>query len=148
MGRRRVAPDAIRIEMSPLSPDPARLEVPSNRGSHAHRQESGFRVYGTRSDDQCEIERGRRAARGPCGFPRFLRPLHFPLPPRSAGRRNAPALSEGVRGYYIATGALERALAHIEWGPGHRNPDNTPRYFEPGMARLNFDFPSGSPRSN
>lgn len=53
-------------------------------------------------------------------------------------------LAEGVRGYYLATGALERALAYIEWGPGHKNPDNTPRYFEPGMARLNMDFPSGS----
>jgi general secretion pathway protein K len=53
-------------------------------------------------------------------------------------------LSEGVRAYYLATGALERALAFIEWGPNHRNPDNTPRYFEPGMARLNLNFPSGS----
>ena len=52
-------------------------------------------------------------------------------------------LAEGVRSYYLATGALERALAYIEWGPGHKNPDNTPRYFEPGMARLNLDFPSG-----
>ena len=56
-------------------------------------------------------------------------------------------LSEGVRAYYLATGALERALAYIEWGPNHRKPDNTPRYFEPGMARLNFNFPSGSRRS-
>src|SRR4051794_28580943 len=52
-------------------------------------------------------------------------------------------LSEGVRGYYIATGALERALAYIEWGPAHRNPDNTPRFSQPGMARLNFQFPLG-----
>lgn len=52
-------------------------------------------------------------------------------------------LSEGVRAYYIATGALERALAYIEWGSGHRNPDNSPRYFEPGMTRLNFNFPAG-----
>ena len=50
-------------------------------------------------------------------------------------------LTEGVRGYYFATGALERALAYIEWGPSHRKPDNTARYFEPGMARLNFNFP-------
>jgi general secretion pathway protein K len=50
--------------------------------------------------------------------------------------------SEGVRGYYVATGALERALAYIEWGPSPRNPDNTPRYFEPGMARLTFNFPA------
>jgi general secretion pathway protein K len=53
-------------------------------------------------------------------------------------------LSEGVRAYYVATGSLERALAYIEWGPSHRNPDNTARYFQPGMARLNFNFPSAA----
>ena len=52
-------------------------------------------------------------------------------------------LSDGVRAYYLATGALERALAYIEWGPGPRNPDNSPRYYQPGMPRLNFDFPTG-----
>jgi general secretion pathway protein K len=52
-------------------------------------------------------------------------------------------LSEGVRAYYLSTGALERALAYIEWGPSHKNPDNTPRYFQPGMSRLNFNFPTG-----
>jgi general secretion pathway protein K len=52
-------------------------------------------------------------------------------------------ITEGVKTYYLATGGIERTLAYIEWGPGHRNPDNTPRYFENGMARLNFNFPSG-----
>ena len=52
--------------------------------------------------------------------------------------------TEGVRSYYLATGALERALAYIEWGPDHRNPDQTPRYFENGMSRLNFQFPNGA----
>lgn len=52
--------------------------------------------------------------------------------------------TESVRAYYLATGGIERALAYIEWGPGHRNPDNTARYFEDGMPRLNFQFPSGS----
>ena len=51
--------------------------------------------------------------------------------------------TEGVRSYYLATGGLERALAYIEWGPGYRNPDNTPRYFENGMSRLNYRFPTG-----
>lgn len=49
-------------------------------------------------------------------------------------------MNEGVRAYYVATGAIERALAYMEWGPAHRNPDNTPRYYEPGMARINFNF--------
>ena len=52
--------------------------------------------------------------------------------------------TEGVRLYYLATGGIERALAYIEWGPGHRNPDNSPRYFEPGMSRFDFQFPSGA----
>lgn len=52
--------------------------------------------------------------------------------------------TEGVRSYYLATGGIERTLAYIEWGPGHRNPDNTARYFENGMSRLNFRFPSGA----
>lgn len=44
-------------------------------------------------------------------------------------------LSEGVRSYYLATGAIERALAYIEWGQ---------RYFQPGTtARLDFNFPTG-----
>ena len=51
--------------------------------------------------------------------------------------------TESVRAYYLATGGIERALAYIEWGPDHRNPDNTPRYFENGMSRLNFQFPNG-----
>ncbi|HYP06701.1 MAG TPA: hypothetical protein VER03_10770 [Bryobacteraceae bacterium] len=51
--------------------------------------------------------------------------------------------TESVRSYYLATGGLERALAYMEWGPSHRNPDNTPRYFENGMSRLNFRFPTG-----
>ena len=53
-------------------------------------------------------------------------------------------LSDGVRTYFLAAGAIERALAYIEWGPSHRYPDNTPRYYENGMGRLNFNFPSGA----
>ena len=54
--------------------------------------------------------------------------------------------TEGVRAYYLATGGIERAIAYIEWGPDYRNPDNTVRYFENGMSRLNFQFPSGGVR--
>ncbi len=79
-----------------------------------------------------------------CGFPRFSRPSRFSVAITVRGEtERTSTLAEGVRAYYLATGALERALAYIEWGPGHKNPDNTPRYFEPGMARLNMDFPSG-----
>lgn len=53
-------------------------------------------------------------------------------------------LVDGVRTYYLATGAIERLMLYIQWGSGYRNPDGTPRYFEPGMPRLNMNFPSGS----
>jgi general secretion pathway protein K len=52
-------------------------------------------------------------------------------------------LSDGVATYFLATGAIERALFYIELGPGQRNPDGSPRYFEPGMTRLHLPFPTG-----
>ena len=53
-------------------------------------------------------------------------------------------LAEGVRGYYLATGALERALAYIEWGPGHQQSGQYAAIFRArnGPAELS-DFPSG-----
>jgi general secretion pathway protein K len=53
-------------------------------------------------------------------------------------------LSEGVRTYYLATGAIERLLIYIQWGPEFRNPDGTAKYFEPGMPRVVMQFPTGS----
>jgi general secretion pathway protein K len=50
---------------------------------------------------------------------------------------------EGVRTYYLATAAIDRALLYIQWGAGFRNPDGTPKYFENGMPVLRFQFPSG-----
>lgn len=41
---------------------------------------------------------------------------------------------EGLRGYYLATGAIERALLHMEWGQP---------YYTPGTPRLMLQFPSG-----
>jgi general secretion pathway protein K len=52
-------------------------------------------------------------------------------------------LTDGVQSYFLATGALERALFYIELGPAHRNPDGTPRFFDAGTPRLNFTFGSG-----
>ncbi len=48
-----------------------------------------------------------------------------------------------LKAYYLATGAIERARLYIEWGESQRNPDGTPRYYAPGMPRLEFQFPSG-----
>lgn len=52
--------------------------------------------------------------------------------------------SEGVRTWYLAAGAVERVWLYIQWGPEHRKPDGSPRYFEPGMARIFMNFPTGS----
>lgn len=52
-------------------------------------------------------------------------------------------ISEQSRAHYIATGAVERALLYMFWGPQYRNPDGSPRFYEPGRARLQFRFPSG-----
>lgn len=41
---------------------------------------------------------------------------------------------EGLRAYYLATGAIERAILYIEWGQP---------YYTQGMPRLAFEFPSG-----
>ena len=51
-------------------------------------------------------------------------------------------LHEGVRAYYLATGAIERLLLYIQWGPGQAGPDGKPR-FEPGVPRVTMNFPSG-----
>jgi general secretion pathway protein K len=53
------------------------------------------------------------------------------------------SLAEGVRAQYLAQGGVERAIAYTQWGPGQRNPDGTPKYFEPGMPRLLLNFPGG-----
>ena len=50
---------------------------------------------------------------------------------------------EQVRAYYLATGALDRAILWMSWGSGGRRPDGRPMFYEPGMAVLNMDFPSG-----
>jgi general secretion pathway protein K len=53
-------------------------------------------------------------------------------------------LADGVRTYYLATGAIERARLYIDWGAGQRNPDGSAKYYESGMPRLAMQFPSGT----
>jgi general secretion pathway protein K len=52
-------------------------------------------------------------------------------------------LTDGVRARFLATSAVERGITYMLWGPGPRNPDGSPRYYEPGMPRFDFIFPSG-----
>jgi general secretion pathway protein K len=50
---------------------------------------------------------------------------------------------ESVRAYYLATGAIERLLLYVQWGPNvPKSEDGKPR-FEPGMPRIVMNFPSG-----
>ncbi len=50
---------------------------------------------------------------------------------------------DGARAYYLATGAVERALLYMRWSQQYRMPDGTPRYLPPGATQLHFQFPSG-----
>jgi len=55
----------------------------------------------------------------------------------------AATAADGVKGYFLARGALQRALLWIQWME-FRNPDGTPRYWAPGTPRLHFEFPNGA----
>ena len=50
---------------------------------------------------------------------------------------------EQVRAYYLATGALDRAILWMSWGSTARRPDGGPMFYEPGMPALSMNFPSG-----
>lgn len=50
---------------------------------------------------------------------------------------------EGTRAYYLATGALERALLYMQWGTLFQAPDGSSPYYSPGTPFLNLTFPSG-----
>ena len=50
---------------------------------------------------------------------------------------------DGTRAYYLATGALERAVLHMRWGRQYRNPDGSPRFYAPWTQSLRYSFPAG-----
>jgi general secretion pathway protein K len=50
---------------------------------------------------------------------------------------------EGVRSYYLATGAIDRTICYIVWGPSHQQPGGESRYWRQGMPRLHHRFPAG-----
>ncbi len=59
--------------------------------------------------------------------------------------RTATAV-DGVRAQYLATGAIERTMLWMGWGAGYRNPDGSPRFYEPGVPLLRMVFPTGEAR--
>lgn len=50
---------------------------------------------------------------------------------------------EQVKAYYLATGALDRALLWMMWGPGPLRPDGSPTFYRRGMPGMHMMFPSG-----
>ena len=65
---------------------------------------------------------------------------------RAETERTSTAL-DSLRAYYLATGAINRAIVRIEWGPSYRNPDGSSMYGANGQGPLTimqFEFPTGS----
>src|ERR1035438_8415741 len=63
---------------------------------------------------------------------------------RSETERTSTAI-DSVRAYYLATGAINRAILHIEWGPGYRNPDASSKFGGQGpITKMQFEFPTGA----
>ena len=52
--------------------------------------------------------------------------------------------ADSLRTYYLASGAIDRALLYIQWGGGYRNPDGSAKYFDNPMPVLSFQFATGS----
>jgi len=50
--------------------------------------------------------------------------------------------TDGLKAYYLATGAMERALLYVQWGAAYRNPDGTSRYWDGGPV-MRLEFPTG-----
>jgi hypothetical protein len=52
--------------------------------------------------------------------------------------------SNGLRAWYLATGAVERGIQWMLWGETYRHPDGSPRFWQFGAPRMNMTFPSGN----
>jgi general secretion pathway protein K len=52
--------------------------------------------------------------------------------------------SNGLRAWYLATGAVERGIQWMAWGESFRNPDGTARFWKYNAPRMNMTFPSGN----
>jgi general secretion pathway protein K len=51
--------------------------------------------------------------------------------------------ADGLRATYLATGAVERGIQWMLWGPDYRLPTGGPRFWEPNQPRMTMSFPSG-----
>lgn len=50
---------------------------------------------------------------------------------------------DALRAYYLASGAISRAVLYVQWGPSYRNDDGSPKYYLPPMPWFHFNFPTG-----
>lgn len=51
--------------------------------------------------------------------------------------------ADGLRVSYLASGAVERGIQWMMWGPGYLNADGSARYWRENLPRMNMHFPSG-----
>jgi len=51
---------------------------------------------------------------------------------------------DSLKAYYLATGAITRAILRIEWGPAFHTPGSPPNLGQLPVTVMTFDFPSGS----
>ncbi|MGH9557848.1 MAG: general secretion pathway protein GspK [Bryobacteraceae bacterium] len=53
--------------------------------------------------------------------------------------------ADGLRAWYLATGAVERGIQWMMWGwtSQYNNSDGSSKYWAPNMPRMNMSFPSG-----
>jgi general secretion pathway protein K len=54
------------------------------------------------------------------------------------------ASSNGLRAWYLATGAVERGIQWMAWGESFRNQDGTARFWQYNAPRMTMSFPSGN----
>ena len=62
---------------------------------------------------------------------------------RAETERTSTAV-DGTRAHLLASGSIDRTLLWMDWGAmTGPNPDGTPRYYQPPMPFLVFDYPEG-----
>jgi general secretion pathway protein K len=52
--------------------------------------------------------------------------------------------AEGLRASYLASGALERAIQWMAWGPAFLRADGSPLYWRQRQTRMTMNFPTGA----
>lgn len=57
--------------------------------------------------------------------------------------RRSQNTMEGVQAHFLATGALERAVTYMMWGPGQILPNGAVRFWKPGIPLLRFPSERG-----